>query len=152
MSNKQGVNNRIQAVIFDYGGVLMRTVDPVLRRELEQRFGLPPGGMEKLMSEGSFLEDVQLGCISGAEFLANVGQRLGLNARDWQSSGRLSRLLTAACWPVPSALRPSAPQPDTDPHPSSAPLPGRRNRRARATRYPQSDASAPQPAGAAAQT
>jgi hypothetical protein len=39
----------IRALIFDVGGVLMRTVNPVPRRELEQRFGLPPGGVSKLV-------------------------------------------------------------------------------------------------------
>jgi hypothetical protein len=62
----------IRAIIFDYGGVLMRTVTPLPRRELEQRFGLPPGGVDKLMSEGPLLDEVQLGRISGAEFWANV--------------------------------------------------------------------------------
>jgi putative hydrolase of the HAD superfamily len=72
----------IRAIIFDYGSVLMRTVTPLPRRELEQRFGLPPGGVDKLMSKGPLLDDVQLGRISSAEFWAVVGQRLGLNAEE----------------------------------------------------------------------
>ena len=72
----------IRALIFDYGGVLMRTVNPVPRRELEQRFGLPSGGVNKLVSESPLLDDVQLGRISGLEFWVDVGQRLGLNAEE----------------------------------------------------------------------
>ena len=72
----------IRAIIFDYGGVLMRTVTPLPRRELEQRFGLPPDGANKLVSEGPLLDEVQLGHISSAEFWADVGQRLGLNAEE----------------------------------------------------------------------
>jgi epoxide hydrolase-like predicted phosphatase len=70
----------IRAIIFDYGGVLVRTVNPVPRRELERRFGMPPGGASKAVLESSRWDEVQLGRISTAEFWADVGQRLGLNA------------------------------------------------------------------------
>ncbi len=62
----------IRAFIFDYGGVLMRTVNPVPRRELEQQFGLP-------LFESPLWDDVRLGRISNAEFWADVGRRLGLD-------------------------------------------------------------------------
>ena len=39
----------IRAIIFDYGGVLMRTVNPVPRRELEQRLGLSSGEVDKVV-------------------------------------------------------------------------------------------------------
>ena len=70
----------IRAIIFDVGGVLMRTVNPVPRRELEQRFGLPAGGVSKLVFGNPLWDEAQLGRISSAEFWADVGQRLGLNA------------------------------------------------------------------------
>jgi hypothetical protein len=54
----------IRALIFDYGGVLMRTVNPVPRRELERQFGLPPGGANKVVSESPLLDELQLGCIN----------------------------------------------------------------------------------------
>jgi epoxide hydrolase-like predicted phosphatase len=73
---------RIQAVVFDYGGVLMRTADPTPRRELEQRFGLPPGGANKLVFESPLWDEAQLGRVSSAEFWADVGQRLGLSAAE----------------------------------------------------------------------
>jgi epoxide hydrolase-like predicted phosphatase len=79
MNNEQ---NEVRAVIFDYGGVLMRTVNPVPRRELERRYGLEPGGAEKAVFGSPLLDEVQLGRISGAEFWADVGQRLGLNAEE----------------------------------------------------------------------
>ena len=62
----------IKAVIFDFGGVLMRTVNSLPRRELEQRFGQP-------LFESSLWDDVRLGHISDAEFWADVGRRLGLD-------------------------------------------------------------------------
>ena len=70
----------IKAVIFDFGGVLMRTVNPLPRREMEQRFGLPPGGASEAVFGSPRWDDVQIGRISSAEFWADVGQRLGLDA------------------------------------------------------------------------
>ena len=73
-------DDKIRAAIFDYGGVLMRTVNPLPRRELDQRFGLPPGGVDRLVFESPLWDETQLGRISGAEFWADVGRRLELNA------------------------------------------------------------------------
>lgn len=70
----------IRTIIFDYGGVLMRTADPTPRCELEQQLGLPPGGASKLVFESLLWDEVQLGRIGGAEFWADVGQRLGVGA------------------------------------------------------------------------
>jgi len=70
----------IRALIFDHGGVLVRTADPTPRRQLEQRHGLPPGGVDQLVFRSPLWDDVQLGRISSAEFWADVGQRLGLSA------------------------------------------------------------------------
>nr|HID13048.1 HAD family phosphatase [Anaerolineae bacterium] len=72
----------IQALIFDFGGVLMRTVNPLPRRALEQRFGLPPGGASEAVFESPRWDDVQLGHISRAEFWADVGRRLGLSGEE----------------------------------------------------------------------
>jgi len=72
----------IRTIIFDFGGVLMRTTNPLPRRELEQRFRLPPGGASKVVFGSPPWDDVQLGRISNAEFWADVGQRLGLSAEE----------------------------------------------------------------------
>ena len=73
-------DDKIRAVIFDYGGVLMRSADPTPRRELEQQFGLPSGGASEAVFGSPRWDDVQIGRISSAEFWADVGQRLGLDA------------------------------------------------------------------------
>jgi epoxide hydrolase-like predicted phosphatase len=70
----------VQAVIFDYGGVLMRTADPAPRQELEQRFGLPSGGASRLVFGSPRWDEAQLGRIDSVEFWADVGQRLDLDA------------------------------------------------------------------------
>ena len=69
----------IRALIFDYGGVLMRTVNPVPRRELEHRLELPPDGASRVVFESPLWDETQLGRISSAEFWASVGQQLGLD-------------------------------------------------------------------------
>ena len=74
--------DKIRAAIFDYGGVLMRTVNPLPRRELDQRFGLAPGGAGRLVFESPLWDEVQLGRTSEAEFWADVGRRLELSAGD----------------------------------------------------------------------
>ena len=70
----------IRALIFDYGGVFMRTMDPRPRRELERRLGLPPGEASRLVFGSPMWEEAQLGRVTSAEFWASVGQQLGLDA------------------------------------------------------------------------
>ncbi|NIO70115.1 MAG: hypothetical protein GTN71_14090, partial [Anaerolineae bacterium] len=70
MSKEQGMGSKIRAVVFDFGGVLMRTVNPVPRRELEQRLGLPPGGASEVVFGNPLWDEFQLGRISSAEFWA----------------------------------------------------------------------------------
>ena len=72
------VNKSIEAVIFDYGGVLMRTVTWAPRRELEQRLGLETGSIEKIVFESPKWDDVQSGQISYEAFWEDIAQRLDM--------------------------------------------------------------------------
>lgn len=72
----------IRVLIFDYGGVLMRTVNPVPRRELERQFGLPLGGASEAVLGSPLWNEAQLGRISSTQFWADVGQRLRLDAEE----------------------------------------------------------------------
>lgn len=78
----------IRALIFDYGGVLMRTVDPTPRREVERRFDLEPGEAAKLVFKSPRWHDVQHGRIDSEAFWADVGQRLGLDAQELEAFRR----------------------------------------------------------------
>ncbi|HDQ74156.1 MAG TPA: HAD family phosphatase [Chloroflexi bacterium] len=69
----------IRAVIFDYGGVLMRTADPTPRRTLERRLGLAPGEVYEVVFGSPAWQELQLGRLSSAEFWSSVGERLGLD-------------------------------------------------------------------------
>lgn len=70
----------IKAIIFDFGGVLVRTRDYTARRQWEKRLGLPEGGLEAAVfgSEAGALAEV--GRISNAERWQRVGEALGLNS------------------------------------------------------------------------
>ncbi len=76
------MEHKIRAVIFDYGGVLMRTVDPMPRRELERRLELPSGGVDTLVFESPLWDAAQLGRVSDAEFWKDVARRLDLDAEE----------------------------------------------------------------------
>jgi len=73
------VTDKIRAVIFDVGGVLIRTDDPRPRAELERRLGLAPGAAEELVFNGEMGTRAQLGEISAGELWRWVQQRLGLD-------------------------------------------------------------------------
>ena len=79
----------IRAVIFDYGGVLMRTADRMPRRKLEDRFGLEPGGVYDLVFRSPRWDDVQHGRIDSDAFWADVGQRLNLDQEQLAEFRRL---------------------------------------------------------------
>lgn len=73
----------IKAVIFDVGGVLLRTQDQSHRRRLEAELGLPDGEVEKLVFNSEIATQAQSGMISDeeqwqwlAEQLALTGERL----------------------------------------------------------------------------
>jgi epoxide hydrolase-like predicted phosphatase len=69
----------IRALIFDYGGVLMRTTDPTPRQTLEQRLGLEQGAVYEIVFGSPSWNELQLGRLSSAEFWTGVGERLGLD-------------------------------------------------------------------------
>jgi HAD superfamily hydrolase (TIGR01509 family) len=72
----------IHAIIFDYGGVLVRTVDPTSRRDLERRFNLELGDAEDVVFRSSRWEDVQHGRIDDDTFWSDVGERLDFDAEE----------------------------------------------------------------------
>ncbi len=82
MNNESMNNEQINTVIFDYGGVLGRTVDPTPRRELEQRFDLEPGGVYEAVFGSPLWNEAQVGRASSNALWADIGQRLGLNAQE----------------------------------------------------------------------
>ncbi len=72
-------DSSIRGLIFDYGGVLMRTADPTSRRRLEQELDLERGEAARLVFGSQRWDDVQEGRIDSDTFWSDVGQRVGLD-------------------------------------------------------------------------
>lgn len=72
------MNEPIQAIIFDVGGVLVRTRDPSGRRAWEERLALSPGQLEAIVLNSEMGHRAQCGEISDAQLWAWVGDHLGL--------------------------------------------------------------------------
>ncbi len=68
----------LKAVIFDFGGVLVRTFDRSLRTYWEEQLNLQTGQAEYIIFGGETGWDVQLGTISDADHWRRLGGRLGL--------------------------------------------------------------------------
>jgi epoxide hydrolase-like predicted phosphatase len=92
----------IRAVIFDWGGVLMRTVDASPRLAWDARLGLGPGSVNRLVFKSPMWRRAQLGQISDAAFWADLGVRLNLSSeslaefrRDFWAGDRLDGDLVA---------------------------------------------------------
>lgn len=73
-----------QAVIFDFGGVLVRTFDYSGRRRWEQRLGLPTGGAEQLVFASMQARQATAGGAPASVIWEHVAQTLGLDAAQLQ--------------------------------------------------------------------
>ncbi len=72
----------IKAVIFDFGGVLVRTRSQRLRTHWEERLGLAPGDLAVLVFTGENRAAVQHGTITDDAHWEWLGSRLGLTPTD----------------------------------------------------------------------
>lgn len=72
----------IEAVIFDVGGVLVRTSDWALRRRWENKLGLMPGESEEMVFGEPMGTKAQLGEISTEELWRWVAGKLNLSPAD----------------------------------------------------------------------
>jgi len=72
----------IQAVIFDIGGVLIRTVDHSPRRRIEERFGLAPGDAEFIVFNSEGGRATQRGAFTEEQNWRRVQTELGLSDDD----------------------------------------------------------------------
>ena len=70
----------VEAVIFDYGGVLARTVDPEPRAVWERDLGLAPGALTTAVHDERLWVAAQNGSITSDAHWQAVGEALGLSA------------------------------------------------------------------------
>ncbi|MBX3015880.1 MAG: HAD family phosphatase [Caldilineaceae bacterium] len=69
----------IKAIIFDMGGVLVRTIDPTPRATWETKLGLAPGDAERIVLNSEMGKRAQTGGITTAELWAWVQGEFGLD-------------------------------------------------------------------------
>jgi glucose-1-phosphatase len=72
----------IKAIIFDVGGVLIRTHDHSPRRQWEQRLGLSERESEQIVFNSEMGHKAQRGAVTDEALWQWVGQRLNLTAAD----------------------------------------------------------------------
>ena len=70
----------IKGIVFDIGGVLIRTQDQSYRRKWETRLGLEPGGAAQLIFNSDLGRQAQVGRVTLQEVWAWAGELLGLSA------------------------------------------------------------------------
>jgi len=71
-------------LIFDFGGVLMKTVDYTPRHQWDKRLGLPVGSVERAVHNDTTWREAQLGHISLDAYWQDVAARLNLSTADVQ--------------------------------------------------------------------
>lgn len=71
--------NGIEAVIFDYGGVLAQTIDPEPRAAWERNLGLAPGALTTTVHDNRLWVAAQNGDITSDAHWQGVGEALGLS-------------------------------------------------------------------------
>ena len=74
----------IKAVIWDYGGVLVRTEDLGPRSRLAEQLGLDVEELSKLIFNSANAEKGMRGKISGVSHWEQVGEELGIDAQQLQ--------------------------------------------------------------------
>jgi putative hydrolase of the HAD superfamily len=102
MITDQHSSNNTHAVIFDWGGVLMRTADYAPRHQWDRHLNLDPGTIEKIVHGIPEWKQLQLGQVSSAKYEEAVAVTAGVShdevgklLRDFYSGDLLDdRLIT----------------------------------------------------------
>ena len=73
----------IRAVIFDLGGVLVRTEDPTPRARLAERLGKSPAELSRIIFDEESARQATLGAITTQEHWETVRWKLGLSPEEF---------------------------------------------------------------------
>ncbi|MGD8633131.1 MAG: HAD family phosphatase [Anaerolineales bacterium] len=77
--------NHVKALIWDFGGVLLRTEDQGPRREWERRLNLPAGKLHDLVFHGKTSRMATVGQASTDDIWHAVAEQLGLDEGELQA-------------------------------------------------------------------
>ncbi|MCS7260033.1 MAG: HAD family phosphatase [Anaerolineae bacterium] len=90
----------IRAVIFDFGGVLVRTEDVSGRRKWERKLGIPPGTLDQLVFASEIAQRSMVGQATQQDVWSHIAARYELDdatlqqmRRDFWSGDRLDQEL-----------------------------------------------------------
>jgi putative hydrolase of the HAD superfamily len=72
----------IRGIIFDFGGVLMRTEDQGPRKTWEARLNLPGGALEQAVHQSDLWIEAQCGRLNMEAYWQGVAERLNISAQD----------------------------------------------------------------------
>ncbi|NJL54651.1 HAD family phosphatase [bacterium] len=73
-----------RALIFDFGGVLMKTADYRPRHRWDERLNLPHGSVERVVHNTTSWVQAQTGRVTPSAYWRDVGGQLGLSADETQ--------------------------------------------------------------------
>ncbi len=72
----------IEVIVFDIGGVIIRTFDRTGRYELEKKYGLSPGGSDELVFNSKPAQDSTIGLVGQDQIWINVKNQLDLSVSE----------------------------------------------------------------------
>jgi glucose-1-phosphatase len=82
MQRQPGLSPQIKVVIFDLGGVILRTEDPNPRTELARQFGKTRGEMEDIVFNSPVAQQAERGLVSPEEVWSAIARRLNLSEEE----------------------------------------------------------------------
>jgi putative hydrolase of the HAD superfamily len=74
--------NSGRAIVFDFGGVFLKTIDYTPRHRWDDRLHLPRGSVERIVHGSESWRQAQTGSITPDAYWADVGRQLNLTADD----------------------------------------------------------------------
>jgi epoxide hydrolase-like predicted phosphatase len=99
-SGISGSTMSIRAVIFDFGGVLVRTADTAGRRRWEERLGLANGELDRMVFASELSDRSMVGLATQRDIWQYIGARYGLDEetlhqlrRDFWAGDQLDEVL-----------------------------------------------------------
>jgi len=74
----------ITTIVFDVGGVLVRNENPILRRNLEEKYDLPQNRVDELVFDSKAAKDSTIGLVDPQKIWQDIADNLNLNQNELQ--------------------------------------------------------------------